>query len=290
MGKNIKKLIAERELIQNKAGKLLSEAKKCRTKKASNNWQLKYEELMSEVDELLSDIEKINNEILNSSGPLDLPKEAFEHVLDDLDNSSTMKQFYERGDSYNDHKLSPISSLATKLVIVGTITPENNHGYYYTSDKNDMYQILDNNFGTNMHELKDEPLTNGKADGIIDILYDYGLGFIDVFSMVIRKKNSASDDDIIFGTLDDTAFADLNEEMNGNDAKTILVANSQLAFKLCKKILKRNNFTNLELHKEVCSIFTHKINEMSDKWGNVFKQYNICKNNIRNGLCKLKGQ
>ena len=99
---------------------------------------------MSEVSKLLSDIEKIDNEILNRSGPLDLPKEVFEHVLDDLDNSSIMKQFYERGDSYNDYKLSPISCLTTKLVIVGTITPENNHGYYYTSDKNDMYQILDN--------------------------------------------------------------------------------------------------------------------------------------------------
>ena len=161
-----------------------------------------------------------------------------------------------------------------KIIIVGSITPWNGNGWFYTAPKTKMYKVLDQVIpNANFDYLK----SNEKINELKEALKKEGIYFIDVFKKVIRQKNTASDKAIMFGTLNDDAFTNFINGLNNN--KILVVANSKLSYDLCNRILTRNNL------KDKCvfldkphTIFNYwNFNKMVDDWKKVFEKTNIDK-------------
>lgn len=114
----------------------------------------------------------------------------------------------------------------TKLVIVGTITPPEGAGYFYTAPRNKIYGYIDQALGnTNLKELKKELLQNPNDDEIIGkiklCLVENNIAFLDVIKSAIRRDDSPYDNDIKYYTVDKGCFA------KNKDA--VYVCNSVLA-------------------------------------------------------------
>ena len=155
-----------------------------------------------------------------------------------------------------------------KIIIVGSITPWNGKGWFYTAPKTKLYKILDQVIpNANFDSLKD----SGSINEFKEALRKEGIYFIDVFKKVIRQKKTASDKAIMFGTLNDEAFISFINGLNNN--KILVVANSKLSYTLCDKILTRNNL------KDKCmfldkphTIFNYwNFNKMVDDWKKLFE-------------------
>ena len=164
--------------------------------------------------------------------------------------------------------LSDEEKKKAKIIIVGSITPWNSKGWFYTAPRTKMYKILDQVIlNANFDYLK----SNGKINELKEALKEEGIYFIDVFKKVIRQKNAASDKAIMFGTLNDDAFTNFINGLNNN--KILVVANSKLSYDLCNRILTRNNL------KDKCvfldkphTIFNYwDFNKMVDDWKKVFE-------------------
>ena len=99
-------------------------------------------------------------------------------------------------------------------IIVGTLTPPNGmeNGYYYSSNKNRIFSIIDKCLNTNgkFLSLKKQLLLNPKSkvqiSQIENALFEYKLAFIDVINKAVRIKNSPNDNDILFFSLDYFSF------------------------------------------------------------------------------------
>lgn len=104
----------------------------------------------------------------------------------------------------------------TKLIIVGTITPPNGNGYYYTSKYNRIYGYIDEALGTELKEMKKRLIEGDKSaiDSIKNCIADKGIAFIDVIESAIRVKSSSKDEDIKCCTLDYKSFEFLQEGTN----------------------------------------------------------------------------
>lgn len=112
----------------------------------------------------------------------------------------------------------------TKIIIVGTITPWNGTelGYFYTSNRNKVYRILDDYFENTRAEnslviLKKQLASkteNSQREIIIKeiqtILTKYKVAFLDVIKSSIRQKQNARDDKILMFNLDFESFSKLN--------------------------------------------------------------------------------
>lgn len=155
-----------------------------------------------------------------------------------------------------------------KIIIVGSITPWNGKGWFYTAPRTKLYKILDQVIpNANFDSLKD----SGSINELKEALRKEGIYFIDVFKKVIRQKKTASDKAIMFGTLNDEAFTSFINGLNNN--KILVVANSKLSYTLCDKILTRNNL------KDKCmfldkphTIFNYwNFNKMVDDWKKLFE-------------------
>ena len=155
-----------------------------------------------------------------------------------------------------------------KIIIVGSITPWNGKGWFYTAPRTKLYKILDQVIpNANFDSLKD----SGSINELKEALRKEGIYFIDVFKKVIRQKKTASDKAIMFGTLNDEAFISFINGLNNN--KILVVANSKLSYTLCDKILTRNNL------KDKCmfldkphTIFNYwNFNKMVDDWKKLFE-------------------
>lgn len=164
--------------------------------------------------------------------------------------------------------LSDEEKKKVKIIIVGSITPWNGNGWFYTAPRTKMYKVLDQVIpNANFDYLK----SNGKINELKEVLKKEGIYFIDVFKKVIRQKNAASDKAIMFGTLNDDAFTNFINGLNNN--KLLVVANSKLSYDLCNRILTRNNL------KDKCvfldkphTIFNYwNFNKMVDDWKKVFE-------------------
>lgn len=164
--------------------------------------------------------------------------------------------------------LSDEEKKKAKIIIVGSITPWNGKGWFYTAPRTKMYKILDQVIpNANFDYLK----SNEKINELKEALKKEGIYFIDVFKKVIRQKNTASDKAIMFGTLNDEAFISFINGLNNN--KILVVANSKLSYTLCDKILTRNNL------KDKCmfldkphTIFNYwNFNKMVDDWKKLFE-------------------
>lgn len=155
-----------------------------------------------------------------------------------------------------------------KIIIVGSITPWNGKGWFYTAPRTKLYKILDQVIpNANFDSLKD----SGSINELKEALRKEGIYFIDVFKKVIRQRKTASDKAIMFGTLNDEAFISFINGLNNN--KILVVANSKLSYTLCDKILTRNNL------KDKCmfldkphTIFNYwNFNKMVDDWKKLFE-------------------
>ena len=130
------------------------------------------------------------------------------------------------------------------VIIVGTLTPANGmgYGYYYTSERNKVYGILDYCFETEENGLvilKKKLRDSDKKEIIIEDIKQYlkahKIAFIDVINQAVRKIGSSKDDDIIEYTLD----YDLFKHCNNNQK---FICTSQNA-KIC--LDKINKFDNV---------------------------------------------
>ena len=200
---------------------------------------------------------------------LDLAETEITGIWNEM-SKGLLKHFYEEADCSKypkDHK----GFSDAKIIIVGTITPHDAKEFFYTAQKTKMYEIVDKLLNTNLDEKKKKGEIDVK-NGLIDQLDAERIFFLDVFSKVIRKKKSASDEDILFGSLNYDGFKKYMPQIGEN---TVIVANSQLAHDLCKKILNRiNDGKNSErLEKEPHSIFRReKVETMTDDWEPIFKK------------------
>ena len=198
----------------------------------------------------------------------------------DLNNfESTIRNFNSVFDSSNYEIASSITPIDindlsdeekknAKIIIVGSITPWNGKGWFYTAPRTKLYKILDQVIpNANFDFLKD----SGSINELNEALRKEGIYFRDVFKNVIRQKKTASDKAIVFGTLNDETFISF---INGlNNKKILVVANSKLSYTLCDKILTRNNL------KDKCvfldkphTIFNYwNFNKMVDDWKKLFE-------------------
>ena len=198
----------------------------------------------------------------------------------DLNNfESTIRNFSSLFDSSNYeiassvipidiNDLSDEEKKNAKIIIVGSITPWNGKGWFYTAPRTKLYKILDQVIpNANFDSLK----YSGSINELKEALRKEGIYFIDVFKKVIRQKKTASDKAIVFGTLNDEAFTSFINGLNNN--KILVVANSKLSYTLCDKILTRNNL------KDKCvfldkphTIFNYwNFNKMVYDWKNLFE-------------------
>ena len=120
----------------------------------------------------------------------------------------------------------------TRLIIVGSITPPKGEDYYYTSKENNLYGFIDEYLNVDIFEKN-----KANKDELINELRDHHIGFIDVFKKVIRVKDSASDNDILLGTLDYKNFKERLEIPND----VLVVPNTKLANDLLEIIVKQEN-------------------------------------------------
>lgn len=198
----------------------------------------------------------------------------------DLNNfESTIRNFNSLFDSSNYeiassvipidiNDLSDEEKKNAKIIIVGSITPWNGKGWFYTAPRTKLYKILDQVIpNANFDSLKD----SGSINELKEVLKKEGIYFIDVFKKVIRQRKTASDKAIMFGTLNDEAFISFINGLNNN--KILVVANSKSSYTLCDKILTRNNL------KDKCmfldkphTIFNYwNFNKMVDDWKKLFE-------------------
>lgn len=168
-------------------------------------------------------------------------KSCYQHFTEDfygIKNCSTIKYdptTYDLAKSMNtNHCVTP----DTQIIIVGTITPPAGNGYFYTAPRNKIYGYIDAARGTNLKELKNKLTTATSSTSIIasikhELMKEH-IAFLDVFEEVIRKKSSCYDKDIIYATLDCTAFKTAFSSLKTQKVKVI--CNSQLAYQCYNKI------------------------------------------------------
>ena len=155
-------------------------------------------------------------------------------------------------------------SVATKVIIVGTITSPQGRGlnkdFYYMSPYNPMYRIIDNyyqsiNKPSNLVKYKKE----GNIKALIEELFNKGVAFIDVIKSCNNPKNSSLDDELEDILLDYDAFKDISKDI-------VLIANSKNAYGALLKIAELNHLENTI--KYVYGFRFYK----QDDWNKAFKE------------------
>jgi len=143
-----------------------------------------------------------------------MPVIVNEDEFNELRKASVFKDYYDI--SKNDLLVNQIDD-NTKCIIVGTMTPPHFNFFYCSNNK--LYEYIDAYFNNNnlvnakkeINAIKPEEKNalNERINNMKNILYEKGIVFLDVFKEVLRnpkKKESAADSDIIFGTLDYGSF------------------------------------------------------------------------------------
>lgn len=198
-----------------------------------------------------------------------------------IDNGSILKGF-SRGESFN--KETTYLKGKTKFLIVGTYTPLKGRetGYFYCSETNHMYEIIDNVFEKIDHQslvsakknLISYPNDPSCLEGIKTILNNRGISFLDVVKEAVSKDCGSKDSDIDQYVLDYESFENVDFE------KTAVVANSNNAFKALEFII--NNSTSInktgisKIQYIPQSVFGHwnickTKKDLNEKWSDFFK-------------------
>lgn len=141
--------------------------------------------------------------------------------------SVVVENGFEKKSSMNKHKLI---NDKTKLLIVGTITPPDGTGFFYTSKHNRLYGYIDDSLNTSLKNKKNklrECNSDGERANIVEQmkkeLNEVGISFIDVAKYVIRKEGSSNDSDIKYIVFDYHSFDNISKVQhvicNSKDAK-----------------------------------------------------------------------
>ena len=136
-------------------------------------------------------------------------------------------------------------SIKTKLIIVGTITPPEGAGYFYTAPRNKIYGYIDSAINTNLKELKKQLLLKPHDSKIIEeikyTLIKNKIGFLDIIKSAIRKNDSPYDKDIKYYTLDTEVFK--------TNTTALYICNSKFAeegfIQICKELNLNLNYLYL---------------------------------------------
>ena len=142
----------------------------------------------------------------------------------------------------------------TKYLIIGTLTPPQGRGkcnnssflgYFYCSDKNDMFEFIDKAFpnrSIKLVELKRQFKDNNwdplYKEEIKKELKERKIAFLDVVKEAYVKVGSSKDDDIDSYRCDYEAFQNIKDDIK-------IVANSANALVALKHILYKNNDSSL---------------------------------------------
>lgn len=136
----------------------------------------------------------------------------------------------------NNHCVTPNA----KIIIVGTITPPDGNGYFYTSPANRIYGYIDAAYNTNLKALKTQLRSSTNPIEFIDkikqTLVSKQIAFLDVFESVIRKNGSPYNADIKFAALDYINFQTALTKLKEPSVKVI--CNSLLAEKYFNVIMQ----------------------------------------------------
>ena len=131
-------------------------------------------------------------------------------ISDDYD-----KTCYEMVHSLNKQHFDKNLVENANIIIVGTLTPANGmtNGYYYTSERNKVYGLIDYCFGTEQNglaDLKKQLKQSAQKSEILQEIKKYlsahKIAFLDVIDIAVRKIGSSLDDDIAQYTLDYESF------------------------------------------------------------------------------------
>lgn len=175
-----------------------------------------------------------------------------------------VEENYEKVESMNGKYNLLIDN--TKLLIVGTITPPNGAGFYYTSKYNRIFGYIDQALGTQLKEKKIMLINENNSDEkkkiineIVEELDEVGIAFIDVVKEAIRKKESSLDTDIKHVVLDYEAFNDLKNVEH-------IICNSNDAFE-CFNNITNNRYSPILLSQRRTrkEIWLNKLKEYT-KW------------------------
>ena len=150
-----------------------------------------------------------------------------------------------------------------KVIIVGTITPPNkntfNHanGYFYTSERNKMYEFLDNHFkNSDFVSQKNNLIKNPGNQKIINIimtkLTNHQIAFLDVVKDVKSIPTSAADDKLDDFSLDVESF-----KKALNSVHAYFICNSRNAEHALHIILK-NIYEIQSINNAICDIKNNK--------------------------------
>lgn len=151
----------------------------------------------------------------------------------------------------------------TKLIIVGTITPPEGAGYFYTAPRNKIYGYIDQALKTtSLKDKKKELLKMPKSEEIIESikteLKKNNIAFLDIIKYAIRKKDSPYDADIKYYTLDVESFKNIK------NAK--FICNSIFArdsfIEICKQLNINPNFVYLSQRMDTKKLWLETINKL----------------------------
>ena len=137
----------------------------------------------------------------------------------------------------------------TEILILGTITSQKGmkNGYFYTSNKNTLYEILDNVYNSNDFSSFKKKIIEEKdeKDKLIkemrEALKKKKIAFIDVIQNCVRHKSKASDDAIwAYNPIDlDKLIEYINYKGIKNKKK--IFYNSDWIIEILRGIIKNNN-------------------------------------------------
>lgn len=155
-------------------------------------------------------------------------------------NKTFATEHYELVNSLNNKFFDKKLIENAKIIIVGTITPENgmNNGYYYSSDRNKVYGLIDYCFSTEENGLvilkRQLRQANEKSEIIKKIknyLFEHKIAFLDIINKAIRKIGSSLDDDIVEYTFDFESF----KYCNNNQKFVCTSKNAKIGLEKIKK-------------------------------------------------------
>lgn len=169
--------------------------------------------------------------------------------------------------TYSFNRQTTLKNGQTKYLIVGTITPKEgrDNGYFYCSNKNNQYHLIDLAFsdGKSLEEAKKE----SKINEIKSILIQRKIAFLDVIDEAITNDKDPSDNAILNYVLDYNAFKDI-------DFSSIkVIANSKNAKKALEHIIGQK--TNIILLPQNIMGYSKKYKnqkELENEWKKVFEQ------------------
>lgn len=193
-----------------------------------------------------------------------LTLEELEKHINELNEEHKRGVYLDLADASSFNNSETAINKETKLIIVGSITPPKGENYYYTSKENNLYKFIDKYLNKDIFEKNK---TN--KEELIKELKAHHIGFIDVFSKVIRVKDSASDNDILLGTLDYSSFKERLEL----PSDVLIVPNTKLAADLLNIIINKED---IKINGEI-------------KYQSLFKRikeenlYNEWRDNVFNG-------